>query len=83
MQKSTVDMIKELGESTYSMNNQSLALTSVSAELKDTTSNISSSINSIVKAISNESSNIEGMIDKINNSYKHGSRSNTGYKNSF
>ena len=66
MQKSTVDMIKELGESTYSMNNQSLALTSVSAELKDTTSNISSSINSIVKAISNESSNIEGMIEKIN-----------------
>ena len=66
MQKSTIDMIKELGESTYSMNNQSLALTSVSSELKDTTSNISSSINSIVKAISNESSNIEGMIEKIN-----------------
>ena len=66
MQKSTIDMIKELGESTYSMNNQSLALTSVSSELKDTTSNISSSINSIVKAISDESSNIEGMIEKIN-----------------
>ena len=66
MQKSTIDMIKELGESTYSMKNQSLALTSVSSELKDTTSNISSSINSIVKVISDESSNIEGMIEKIN-----------------
>ena len=67
MQKSTIGMIKELKESTYSMNNQSLALTSVSSELKDNTSNISLSINNIVKSISNESSNIEGMIEKINN----------------
>lgn len=67
MQKSTIEMIRDFKESTNSMNNKSVALTSVSTELKDTTSNISHSINNIVKAISNESSNIDDMINKVNN----------------
>lgn len=66
MQKSTVDMIRDLKKSSQNMNDQSSNLKEISKGLSTTTTDISDSIKNIVKAISDESGDIIKIIEKIN-----------------
>ena len=66
MQKSTVDMIRDLKKSSQNMNDQSSNLKEISKGLSTTTTDISNSIKNIVKAISDESEDIIKIIEKIN-----------------
>lgn len=65
MQVTIMDMIEYIRQSTERINTQSLKLTNVSEELRDSTNNISNSIDHITKGISKETSDISHIVVKL------------------